>query len=197
MPDLKGQVGLSDLPFSFGDYMAVYELFVDDFFVMFEPGTASNPQGLEVDQQIIFNETIRHNHKIAGVRQSFNLGHSVTVRASIRHMTVSQQFGLWQQGAKPLPTQGVVQILAMWDRAKRVYWNQVTQTLVIIETITPTRSKPIVDTLSIIQTVIGNVVRAIALSQTLNMKNNGVGYLLNPNFTPNTYSLGGPNGSPE
>lgn len=177
--------------------MAVFELFVNDFFVMFQPGTLSNPSGVEVEQQLLMFDTAHSNHKIAGVRQNFNIGQSVKVRTSIKHVTVTDFLAMSVTGVKNLPPQTVVQIFAPWQVAKKVFWEQVFQTFVMAQTTTAPNAKPSINTLIFNQTAIGNVFRNIEVDQTFVMNSSGVGYEIDTCESASPYVLGGPNGSPE
>ncbi len=173
--------------------MAVYEITVTQMLTIAQ-STGNNPFGREVFQTLAITQAVKVMPHKEELVQTFEIGQQVDVRKSINNITVTQQFEMYQQGAKGPALQEVLHHFDMWHEARVVEYEAITQTLVINQTAVGVVSKNATNTLVIEQTVSVNVVRALTCTQTFVMQSGVAGYVPDEEtYSITIPSFGGPN----
>lgn len=173
--------------------MAVYELFVDDFFVV-DQTTGSNPFGRAVQQTLVINETVKYMPYPMSFAQRFEVGQSAVVRKSVNHIGITQRLEFFQQGGKGPALQVITDHFHMVQTAKIIEYEAISQTLIITQTVGVQLAKNTTSTLIMTDSATYTVIRNRAITQTFVMLSGGTGYIPDDETYGITVpAFGGPN----
>jgi hypothetical protein len=178
--------------------MSVIEVTVLQAFPIYEPADIPNPQGLSIQDTLVFMEAIKINQKFEIVKNYFELNEYTNGDSSIINKTIVDWLYMTQHGARAT-TQTITQIFAMWDSSNKIKsYDIVTHNLNLIQTVIGLLAKPGNSTFTMNQIASYVAHRNINVPQTFTPKSYGKGYITDPNFNALTpVVLGGPNGSQE
>lgn len=177
--------------------MAVFELDVQQFFPMFQNEPPTQPGYAFVSDYFQMFDSVNNFRKTAKASNLFSMQQVVNYRRSITHLSLSQFLTMFENSAKG-SRQDLVDFYFVWQNAKTVLYEAVTQTLVFSQHASNYRGHGPIQTLAISQLVKFNVHRGITVVQTYSPVSKATGIKPDANYIgePLT-SLDGPNGTPE
>ncbi len=159
----------------------IYELSVFHVYVVSQTIT-QKPERRTVYQKLILSQSVRHNIRTRKLTSSLLLTQSVGLQTSVYNLSVSDTLNLSQVvGRNPIEL-SVYDLLFHWQTVQQPKWEQVTQALSLGQTIVGHACTAVRQTLTLTQSVVGNVVRDRTVSQNLNWINGVSAWLSDPNF---------------
>ncbi len=162
--------------------MAVIELFVDQMLVIDQSNSKNNPRGVAASNTLIITQTVDNHQYLQSVGDFLNIGQQVEVHKSVICLAVEQYLEISDRGRKFNSQQDVIQILALWQLARTVEFEAVSQTLVISQAVDVVFCTPGTNTLVLTQSVSYTITRNLVCEQTLVINSGCSGYKEDKNF---------------
>lgn len=173
--------------------MAVIEIDVQDFLPLGQ-GDVHRPTAHNINQWLPITQVARTQRIDRLVEHLYSPAQVVSVQRSIRILSIIDYLIISQQGAKNAGTESIIDIFFMWQEARLVEFEQLSQTLVFIQAVLVVSAKAATSTFEITHEATWAVVRTRILSQTLTLVSRATGYPLNK-YTPlqTLPTISGPN----
>ena len=175
----------------------IYEVTVSQFMPFLEPVPDSNIEGGIINQFFHITETIKVSRKRANILQRFNLGQTIIKRTTIKNVQVAHYLSMSGRASHG-PSRTITQIFPMWQRARPVKYQIITQNIRIIQSVAAYRFRGIYQSMVLNQIITTQIKRHKTFTQTFHMLISVSAYNTgqSPSVVAHPYTLGGPNGTP-
>jgi hypothetical protein len=109
--------------------MAVYELFVDQFLVLTQDDSDTNPKGASASNTLSIIDAAKNYRQFCAARGDLNFGQVAVARLSIRNLTATSFLDLHQGGHRSATPQSLSQYLIIGQVARPVEYESLEQEL--------------------------------------------------------------------
>jgi hypothetical protein len=177
--------------------MAVIELTVLQFFPMFQNDPPTFPDYAFASDFYQVYDSVNNFRKTGKASNLLSFQQVVNCRRSITNLTLTQFLTMFSNGAKGT-RQDLVDFYFVWQNARTVLYESVTQTLVFSQHSSSYAGYGPTQKLTISQLAHVNVRRGLTVVQTYSPFSRSTGIKPDANYIAEPLtSLGGPNGTPE
>lgn len=162
--------------------MAVIELDVQDFLPLGQ-GDVHRPTAHNINQWLPITQVARTQRIDRTIQHLYSPAQVVSVRRSVVNKSIIDYFIMYHQGAKNAATESLISIFFMWQEARLVEFEQISQTLTFLQVVLVTSAKAAFSTFAMTHEATLIAIRGRSVANTLTMVSRATGYPLTK-YTP-------------